>query len=120
MYDTGDRYEGEFKKGVREGMGKYTSVDGWFYLGQYKSGERFFFLFVFFLILVLLFFNFGFVIFSFCILFQDMVKESIMMLKTKSTMVILSMFSIFFSSFSCSSPEYNQNREFLKVLENMK
>ncbi len=41
MYDTGDRYEGQFVKGVREGMGKYTSVDGWFYIGEYKNGERF-------------------------------------------------------------------------------
>jgi hypothetical protein len=41
VYDTGDRYEGQFNKGVREGIGKYTSVDGWYYSGGYKDGERY-------------------------------------------------------------------------------
>ena len=33
-------YRGNFRKGKREGLGKYTVEDGSFYLGEWRQGRR--------------------------------------------------------------------------------
>jgi hypothetical protein len=37
-YPNGDKYEGEFKNGIRQGMGTYTYANGVKYVGEYKDG----------------------------------------------------------------------------------
>ncbi|MBR0327290.1 MAG: molecular chaperone Tir, partial [Clostridia bacterium] len=37
---SGARYEGEFKKDLKEGKGVFTSADGDVYSGEYKADKR--------------------------------------------------------------------------------
>ncbi|MBQ4034213.1 MAG: hypothetical protein II623_01995, partial [Paludibacteraceae bacterium] len=36
---TGDRYEGDFKEGKREGRGTYTFSSGTQQIGEFEAGE---------------------------------------------------------------------------------
>ena len=38
QYPNGDRYEGEYRNGVRQGTGSYTYANGAKYVGEYKDG----------------------------------------------------------------------------------
>ncbi|MGF0111321.1 hypothetical protein ACQRDX_00705 [Streptococcus sp. SGI.013] len=39
VYDTGDRYEGNFSHGSFDGKGTFTSAAGWSYQGDFKKGQ---------------------------------------------------------------------------------
>ena len=39
QYDEGSVYEGSFKNGLRNGLGKYTMPDGFTYEGQWKDDQ---------------------------------------------------------------------------------
>ena len=39
-YQDGEKYEGEFKNGIREGFGKYFYNNGDRYEGDFKNGVR--------------------------------------------------------------------------------
>ncbi len=40
IYDTGSRYEGEWKNNLREGKGSFYWTDGQYYIGEYKNDLR--------------------------------------------------------------------------------
>jgi hypothetical protein len=40
VFSNGDRYEGEFKKGIFDGEGIFQSSKGYKYSGKYKDGKR--------------------------------------------------------------------------------
>ena len=40
IFSNGERYEGQFVKGVREGVGKYTFFNGNYYQGDWANGKR--------------------------------------------------------------------------------
>ena len=40
QYDEGSVYEGAFKNGLRNGLGKYTMPDGFKYEGEWKDNVR--------------------------------------------------------------------------------
>merc|ERR1712048_1552040 len=40
MYENGDKYEGEWKNGNRDGRGHYVSLDGWNYKGEWKANKK--------------------------------------------------------------------------------
>ena len=39
-YDGGDKYEGDFKDGVKHGTGRYTWANGRVYEGDWRDGKR--------------------------------------------------------------------------------
>ena len=40
MYENGDTYEGEWKKGMIEGKGKFIAKNGDAYEGQWKNDKK--------------------------------------------------------------------------------
>ena len=40
QYQSGDKYEGNFEKGKKNGKGTYTYTDGSYYEGFYKNDQR--------------------------------------------------------------------------------
>lgn len=40
IFSNGERYEGWFKMGVRDGYGKYTFFNGNYYEGDWKDGKN--------------------------------------------------------------------------------
>lgn len=39
IFSNGERYEGWFKMGIRDGYGKYTFYNGNYYEGDWKDGK---------------------------------------------------------------------------------
>lgn len=39
IYDTGDRYEGNFSHGTFSGKGSFISSQGWSYTGDFQKGQ---------------------------------------------------------------------------------
>ncbi|MFA7550810.1 MAG: hypothetical protein WCZ68_08730, partial [Sedimentibacter sp.] len=40
IYVNGDKYEGEFVNGMKEGLGTYTFENGNKYVGKFKDGKK--------------------------------------------------------------------------------
>ena len=40
FYSNGAIYEGEFKNGRKEGIGKHITNQGWIYEGEWKKGKK--------------------------------------------------------------------------------